>query len=332
MAKKNIKVSGSSFFVNKVLKKSILACVCAYPLLTVKHGYKLVNTYFSVIFGIAICTGSDDYTDVSSNKMKLQLMILWLLALSCTENQDSNNIKKVNVGENAKGEESIKSNIDSIGTPQTIDEALSYFLTEWSDKEKNQFKNEPEDMAVSELHHSVGMYIRNNWIRHGSGKELLRNEFKKLGIFHPDDISSIILTSLHRKLNNIPINIHSQIKPYIQYWNEIKDGEELADKVAIQTYNKFDVGDSIKIYMYVDTMDGQRSACKIESKNGWTFNPKKDLLISGILKKKYFVEDKTSSFFIVRILNMNFKNTTVMLENITINKDHEFLIRNLRIE
>lgn len=250
------------------------------------------------------------------------------MILSCGQSEDLSNPKEVKrVSEN-----SLKVDIDSNDTPKSIEEAISYFLTNWTAEQKNQFKNEKEDAAVAELHLSVGMFIRNNWIRHGSGNECLISEFKKLGIFAPDDMSGIILRSVHRKLNNLPIDIEAQVKRYIIFWNEIHKKEILADKKAIQIYNKFHVGDRVKIYMYVDTMDGQRSACIIESKNGWTFNPKKDLLITGILKKKYFTVDKTSSFFIVRVLNMNFKNTTVFLDSVTINKDHEFLIRNLRIE
>jgi hypothetical protein len=260
--------------------------------------------------------------------MRLFVIIFYILSLSCGQSEDLSNPKQGK----RKNENSMKVDIDSNDTPKSIEEAISYFLTKWTTHEKNQFKNEKEDAAVAELHLSVGMFIRNNWIRHGSGNERLISEFKKLGIFAPDDMSGIILRSVHRKLNNLPIDIEAQVKHYINFWNEIHKRENLADKVAIQTYNKFHVGDKVKIYMYVDTIDGQRSACIIESKNGWTFNPKKDLLITGILKKKYFKEDKTSSFFIVRVLNMNFKNTTVFMDSVSINKDHEFLIRKLRIE
>ena len=254
------------------------------------------------------------------------------MVISCREHQDSKNLNHVNTIDIVKRKDSITSNIDSFNTPRTIDEAILYFSTKWSENEKNQFKFQQEDIAVSESHFSVGMFIRNQWIRHGRGSLQLTNEFSKIGIFNPDDMSSIILRSLHRKLNNLPLDIQTQTEKYIQFWDEIYKSEQLVDKVTIQTYNKFHVGDRIKIYMYVDTSDGQRSACIIESKEEWKFDPKKDLLITGILKKKYFIENKKSSFFIVRVLNMNFKNTTVFLDSISINKDHEFLIRKLRIE
>lgn len=264
--------------------------------------------------------------------MKACIILLCLWILSCEQRQDSDIVKKEGSNKCDQKAISIDLDIDSNDTPMSLDEGISYFITKWSDKEKEQFRNEQEYLAVSHLHLTVGMFIRNFWIRHGRGNEALRNEFKEIGIFHPDDISSIILRSLHRKLNNIPIDLGNQTKPYIQYWNEIANEERLADKVSIQTYDKFQVGDKIKIFMYVDTMEGQRNACIVQPKDEWTFNPRKDLLITGILKNKYFVEDKKSSFFIVGIRSMNFDNTTVFMDSVYVNTDHEFSIRNLRIE
>lgn len=267
--------------------------------------------------------------------MRLFAIIFYILILSCGQTEDLSNPKQGK----RESEISLKDDIDSNDTPKSIEEAMSYFLTKWTEDEKNQFKNEQEDAAVAELHLSVGMFIRNNWIRHGNGNECLISEFKKLGIFAPDDMSGIILRSLHRKLNNIPIEINNQAKHYINYWNEIFAAERLTDKKTIETYNRFHVGDKIKIYMLVDTMEGQRDACIME----WLpagkavgqeipFNPQKDLIITGILKKKYFVEEKSTAFFVVRILNLNFINTRVFGDSISINEDHEFLIRKLRIE
>jgi hypothetical protein len=44
--------------------------------------------------------------------------------------------------------------------------------------------------------------------------------FNGKDIYHPDDISSIILVSLHRHLTGRDINLEEQVKYYQNYWKE----------------------------------------------------------------------------------------------------------------
>jgi hypothetical protein len=63
----------------------------------------------------------------------------------------------------------------------------------------------------------MGRFLRNEWGL-WSGSEI-QKWFKERGIHHADDMSAIILTSFHRKLHNVDINLDKQIKHYIRYWN-----------------------------------------------------------------------------------------------------------------
>jgi len=74
-------------------------------------------------------------------------------------------------------------------------------------------------------HLGLGMWVRNNWgLWKGSR---LKDYFNGLGIFHPDDMSGIILDSFWRHLNNSPINLQEQIKYYQEYWKKMKrEGEK----------------------------------------------------------------------------------------------------------
>ncbi len=96
-------------------------------------------------------------------------------------------------------------------TPKDLDEAIAFLDCKWSESDKLEFKNKNEKVAVAELHFGTGMSIRNNWGL-WAGKNKLYRFFKSKGIFHPDDMSSIILTSFHRKLNAQPINLGTEIK------------------------------------------------------------------------------------------------------------------------
>jgi len=72
-----------------------------------------------------------------------------------------------------------------------------------------------EEFHISEYHLSLGMWIRNNWgLWRGSR---LKSYFESKGIHHPDDMSSIILISFHRHLNDEEIGLPGQGRVYQKY-------------------------------------------------------------------------------------------------------------------
>jgi len=92
-----------------------------------------------------------------------------------------------------------------------------------------EFKHTPEKGLVS-YHHSLGRYIRNSRNMWGSeedtmGKWLLKEWFESKGITHPDDMSSIIILSAHRHLNNKDIKLEAQIEHYKKYWKDMENGQ-----------------------------------------------------------------------------------------------------------
>ena len=93
-----------------------------------------------------------------------------------------------------------------ITLPKNLDEAVLYFQQNWTTSELDEFKKKPEEEAVTDLHSGTGRWIRNNWV-HGDRDTALRSYFTSLGIYAPDDISSIILTTLHRTLNKRMFNL-----------------------------------------------------------------------------------------------------------------------------
>lgn len=109
--------------------------------------------------------------------------------------------------------------------PSNLDEALTYLNSVWPEKDKEEYKNQPEDEAVTELHFSTGLAIRNNWGFWTDKGNSLTRYFNSLGIFHPDDMSSIILTSFHRQLNGKDIDLEGQIEKYIRFWNHTQENE-----------------------------------------------------------------------------------------------------------
>jgi len=64
----------------------------------------------------------------------------------------------------------------------------------------------------------LGMWMRNNWGLWGDSR--LADWFAEKGIDHPDDMSTIILKSFWRRLNDRPIALSEQIRTHRAYWDD----------------------------------------------------------------------------------------------------------------
>lgn len=219
-----------------------------------------------------------------------------------------------------------------IDLPKDLDEAVLYFQQHWTQAELDSFKNKPEKDAVIELHRGTGMWIRNNWV-YGDRDTALRNYFKDLGVYAPDDISSIILTSLHRTLNKRDVELQKQVEFYKAYWQPIIDCNKKQKAQAIANYNKFKVGDNITIYMPVDTADNYRNAVLYDCPTiEWTFDEGKDLILKGTIIKKYFLNDTANVFLTVRVTYMNRKDTEILMTKTKVGDKKDFSLTALKIE
>ena len=119
--------------------------------------------------------------------------------------------------------------------PDNLDEAIEILKDFYSSK-LDEIKSLTEDSFSSSSHFGAGTFIRDSWFlwwheNHGykswpKEKPKLIEFFNNLNIYHGDDISSIILISFHRSLNNKPINIEEQLKVYFNHWKKqgFKDG------------------------------------------------------------------------------------------------------------
>ena len=93
----------------------------------------------------------------------------------------------------------------------TLDTLVNSHIQEW-------IKCLPDGEFSSFVHFGFGMYLRNNWGLWGNS--VLYQDLFKMGILHPDDMSSIILDSYQRKLKGEDIRLEEQLKYYQDYWKE----------------------------------------------------------------------------------------------------------------
>ncbi|MBW2276156.1 MAG: hypothetical protein JRF63_01620 [Deltaproteobacteria bacterium] len=76
-----------------------------------------------------------------------------------------------------------------------------------------------------EFHHGLGTALRNCWGLWAGGSDLA-GWFAKQGITHPDDMSSIVLTSFHRKLGGKELDVAGQIAKHEAYWKKQREDYE----------------------------------------------------------------------------------------------------------
>ena len=76
-------------------------------------------------------------------------------------------------------------------------------------------------------HFSLGMWMRNNWGLWQKGP--LAKYFNELGIYHPDDMSSIIMDSYIAKLRGERYDIDEAISTYHRYWQQVTEPNNFID-------------------------------------------------------------------------------------------------------
>ena len=163
--------------------------------------------------------------------------------------------------------------------PIDLEDAINLLDCTWSDSLKTEFRNTPK----TELFMYGGMGMRNGW-NLWQGKNKLSKYFHKLGIYHPDDISSIVIESYHRKLNDEPILLKDQVNYYIAYWNEVKIKDKITfDSLNIifeQQYNNLNKGDTVEIQFNLHNDIGTRI------QNYPVYEDECNCMIKGIVEKK----------------------------------------------
>ena len=96
--------------------------------------------------------------------------------------------------------------------PKNLTECIQMLDKNLKKEDKEYIKTLTEDEFFMESHFTIGMGIRNEWIR--SGNPELVKFFLDQGVKHPDDMSAMILTSYYRHLLGKEIDFEGQISAH----------------------------------------------------------------------------------------------------------------------
>lgn len=152
--------------------------------------------------------------NAKTNKMRITFLILYLFLNLIIAHQDlqAQNKRSQKDQEKEYLENIKKDSINGVYIPTDLNDCFKQINGFWTDSIKSEVRQMTEGDFTSEAHFGIGLWMRNHWSLWGDSR--LSKYFNDLGVFHPDDMSGIILTSYHRYLLGKDIKLEEQIRIY----------------------------------------------------------------------------------------------------------------------
>lgn len=118
--------------------------------------------------------------------------------------------------EQSENDYSFQEYIDGVFIPKNLTECFNEIDHFFKQSDKESIKSKTESEFTGGSHFSLGIWMRNNWALWKGSR--LSKYFNEMEIFHPDDMSGIILTSYYRFLLGKDIQLQKQVDYYKIYW------------------------------------------------------------------------------------------------------------------
>jgi hypothetical protein len=139
-------------------------------------------------------------------------------------------------------------NLKNLQIPVNLEECIKQIDLLLDSATKEKAKKWSEEDFGAYTHMFLGMWIRNNWRLWGDST--LSQYFNKMGIFHPDDMSGIILDSYHRTITGEKIRLKEQVKHYQDYWKDVQK----------KNFDRYKVGETIDYKYSLGFISDQQEA------------------------------------------------------------------------
>lgn len=100
--------------------------------------------------------------------------------------------------------------INDIYIPESLSDAFVE-LKRLSDKRGlNKFKEGEESVVATKLHFGLGRWIMKKWNLYDGSR--YSHYLREKGLSYPDDMARFTIISLHRHLNDLPLDVDNRIK------------------------------------------------------------------------------------------------------------------------
>ena len=206
--------------------------------------------------------------------------------------------------------------------PENLKDAIEYLTCKWPNSKIERYKNLKEEYAALDLLFVSEKDIISNWGL-DKGKNKISRYFKSKGISNSIDMFTIILTSLHRHLNNKHITVNEQIRNCKNYWKDVKEKQRNLKR----KFRKLKVQSSLLIPFFQGKIyDG---TSRFTLRNYHTFidkyypeNPKelKCLIQGKIVTKKKIGKDYLLTLLITNCNLCSYKNMMYKGKKVAVNE------------
>jgi hypothetical protein len=111
--------------------------------------------------------------------------------------------------------------VESYNIPKNLTESFDVLDEIFSTSKDDQdwINTSKEEEVVTRLHSGLGREIRNAWGFWTKDTELY-TVLKNMGLWHADDMYSVVMTSYYRKLHGTELDLKGQIQQHINYWKD----------------------------------------------------------------------------------------------------------------
>ncbi len=106
--------------------------------------------------------------------------------------------------------------------PMDLEDAMDELDRTINPKDKERIRTSKEDSVM--YHHGFGTGLRNGWGLWGGSR--LARWFDERGIFHPDDMSGIILDAWFNRLRGKPFDFDEKVRGYQEYWRRSQEAQK----------------------------------------------------------------------------------------------------------
>ncbi len=203
----------------------------------------------------------------------------------------------------------------------TQDEIKSFALTPESTAPYFFSKNQKSKFENSILVNDSNIYIM--------------SFFTSLGVIKANDITRVIIISLHRQLNNLPIQLADQINE-IELRKDNYDNRMLA--CGAEAQNQLDSlariyksGDTLHVGVYLDSLISSNNGIICPCPDNFEFIEQRDLLLTGKVVKFSNFQDGGQPSVFLQLLDVNRTNVLFMMHNIVIGDTLNIPINGVKI-
>ena len=106
--------------------------------------------------------------------------------------------------------ETVDDSLNNNHIPKDIEGCIVLLDSMLDDSTKMEIKEMSKSSFSAEAHLGLGLWIRNNWGLWKGGS--LATYFNELGVYHPDEISGIILNCYYNHLKDLDIDLKGEVE------------------------------------------------------------------------------------------------------------------------